>query len=53
MPPDQLLRRTFEQCADYAAARRMLETTPVARPVIYTLAGPRSERTLRHRAHGK
>jgi hypothetical protein len=39
MPPDQLLRRTFEVCDDYRAARRMLETTPVARPVIYTLAG--------------
>ena len=39
MPPDQLLRRTFELCADYAAARRMLETTPVARAVIYTLVG--------------
>jgi hypothetical protein len=39
MPSDQLLRRTFELCADYHAARRMLETTPVARPVIYTLVG--------------
>lgn len=39
MPPDQLLRRTFETCADFAAARRMLEQTPVARPVIYTLVG--------------
>jgi hypothetical protein len=39
MPPDQLLRRTFELCKDYGAARRMLETTPVARPVIYVLAG--------------
>src|SRR5580704_6949699 len=39
MPPDQLLRRTFESCADYGAARRMLERTPVARPVIYVLAG--------------
>jgi hypothetical protein len=39
MPPDQLLRRTFELCVDYAAARRMLESTPVARPVIYVLAG--------------
>jgi len=39
MPPDQLLRRTFELCADYAAARHMLETIPVARPVIYTLIG--------------
>jgi hypothetical protein len=39
MPPDQLLRRVFETCEDFAAARRMLETTPVARPVIYVLAG--------------
>jgi len=39
MPPDQLLRQAFEQCADYRAARRMLEQTPVARPVIYTLIG--------------
>jgi len=39
MPPDQLLRHVFETCADYAAARRMLETVPVARAVIYTLIG--------------
>lgn len=39
MPPDQLLRQAFETCADYAAARRLLEREPVARPVIYTLAG--------------
>jgi hypothetical protein len=39
MPPDQLLRRVFELCDDFAAARHMLETTPVARPVIYTLVG--------------
>ena len=39
MPPDQLLRQTFEQCENYRAARRMLELTPVSRPVIYTLAG--------------
>jgi hypothetical protein len=39
MPPDQLLRQTFERCEDFGAARRMLETTPVARPVIYTLVG--------------
>ncbi len=38
-PPDQLLRQVFEQARDYDAARRMLEATPVARPVIYTLAG--------------
>jgi hypothetical protein len=39
MPPDQLLRQTFEVCGDFAAARRLLEATPVARPVIYTLVG--------------
>jgi len=39
MPPDQLLRQTFELCADFAAARRMLETTPVSRPVICVLVG--------------
>jgi hypothetical protein len=39
LPPDQLLRYTFEVSDDYAAARRMLETTPVARPVIFTLVG--------------
>jgi hypothetical protein len=37
--PDQLLRRAFEECDDFASARRFLETTPVARPVIYTLVG--------------
>jgi hypothetical protein len=39
MPPDQLLRHTFETCGDYGAARFFLETTPVARPVIFTLVG--------------
>jgi hypothetical protein len=39
IPPDQLLRRTFELCDSFGAARRMLESTPVARPVIYTLVG--------------
>jgi hypothetical protein len=41
IPPDQLLRQVFEQAIDYDDARRMLETAPVARPVIYTLAGCR------------
>jgi hypothetical protein len=41
IPPDQLLRRAFEECRDYVEARRLLEGTPVARPVIYTLAGCR------------
>jgi len=39
IPPDQLLRLAFESCDDFAAARRMLESTPVARPVIFTLVG--------------
>jgi hypothetical protein len=42
IPPDQLLRAVFEDCEDFAQARRRLETTPIARPVIYTLAGMRS-----------
>jgi hypothetical protein len=42
IPPDQLLRQVFETAGGYDEARRMLETTPVARPVIYTLAGCRS-----------
>jgi hypothetical protein len=39
IPPDQLLRQVFETCENFAAARRVLETVPVARPVIYTLIG--------------
>jgi hypothetical protein len=42
IPPDQLLRLAFETCDGFDAARRLLETTPIARPVIYTLAGCRS-----------
>ena len=42
IPPDQLLRRVFEEAHNYDEARGMLETTPVARPVIYTLAGCRA-----------
>jgi hypothetical protein len=41
IPPDQLLRAVFEECETFADARRRLETTPIARPVIYTLAGVR------------
>ena len=39
IPPDQLLRQVFETCRDFGEARLMLESTPVARPVIYTLVG--------------
>jgi hypothetical protein len=41
IPPDQLLRQVFQICQNFDAARRMLEITPVARPVIFTLAGCR------------
>ncbi|HEY2136721.1 MAG TPA: hypothetical protein VGH49_12585 [Xanthobacteraceae bacterium] len=43
IPPDQLLRSVFEECATFEDARRRLETTPIARPVIFTLAGIRPE----------
>jgi hypothetical protein len=39
IPPDQLLRRAFETARDYDEARSLLETTPIARPAIFTLAG--------------
>jgi hypothetical protein len=41
IPPDQLLRRVFETCRTYEDAKSVLERTPIARPVIYTLAGCR------------
>jgi hypothetical protein len=41
IPPDQLLRSVFETCRTFDEARQRLETVPVARPVIYTLAGCR------------
>jgi hypothetical protein len=39
MPPDQLLRQAFETCGSFAEAKALLETVPVARPVIFSLAG--------------
>ena len=42
IPPDHLLRQVFENCRDFGEARRGLETTPIARPAIYTLVGCRS-----------
>jgi hypothetical protein len=38
-PPDHLLREVFEVARDFREARTRLEQTPIARPVIYTLAG--------------
>jgi hypothetical protein len=39
MPPDHLLRAVFETCKTFSEAKRCLETTPIARPAIYTLVG--------------
>jgi hypothetical protein len=39
IPPDHLLREVFETARDYDEAKFRLESTPIARPVIYTLAG--------------
>ena len=39
IPPDHLLRLVFETAKTYGEAKHLLETTPVARPVIYTLVG--------------
>jgi hypothetical protein len=39
IPPDQLLRNVFETCADFETAKQRLQTIPIARPAIYTLAG--------------
>jgi hypothetical protein len=39
IPPDHLLREVFETCKTFGEARHRLETTPIARPAIYTLIG--------------
>jgi hypothetical protein len=39
IPPDHLLREVFETCKTFGEAKHRLETTPVARPVIYALVG--------------
>src|SRR5262245_14640440 len=41
LQPIHLLRRVFEEAPDFGAARRMLESTPICTPAIYTLAGVR------------
>ncbi len=38
-PPEHVLRRAFEACRTFDEARHMLETMPVARPVLFTLVG--------------
>lgn len=39
LPPAHLLRQVFETAPDYDTAKQMLQLTPVAAPVIFTLAG--------------
>jgi hypothetical protein len=52
IPPDHLLREVFEICKTFGDAKHRLETTPIARPVIYTLVGCHSgERCVIERTH--
>jgi len=47
IPPDHLLREVFESARTFGEAKQRLETTPIARPVIYTLVGcERGERCV-------
>ncbi|MFI5033805.1 MAG: hypothetical protein ACHQPH_24230 [Reyranellales bacterium] len=39
LPPEHLLRHVFETCLTFEEARHLLEKTPVARPVLFTLVG--------------
>jgi hypothetical protein len=38
-PPEHVLRRAFETCATFDEACRLLARTPVARPVLFLVAG--------------
>jgi hypothetical protein len=39
LPPAHLLRQVFDECRDYATARRRLIETPIALPAIFILTG--------------
>ncbi|HQS14605.1 MAG: hypothetical protein B7Y08_18965 [Rhodospirillales bacterium 24-66-33] len=39
LPPEHLLRHVFETCASFDEAQHLLETAPVARPVLFLLVG--------------
>jgi hypothetical protein len=41
LPPEHLLRQVFDTCRSFDEARQVLETAPVARPVLFTLVGCR------------
>jgi hypothetical protein len=40
-PPDHLLRRVFETCANFEDAIALLSREPLARPALFTLTGAR------------
>ena len=54
LPPAHLLRQIFETATDFASARQMLQETPVAAPVIFTLSGtkPGEACTIERTEHG-
>ena len=39
LPPEHVLRQAFETCATFDEARHLLETSPMARPVLFVLVG--------------
>lgn len=39
LPPVHLLRKLFDECATYAEAKAMLESTPVCLPAFFSLSG--------------
>lgn len=39
LPPEHLLRQVFDTCMTFEQARHLLETTPIARPALFTLVG--------------
>ena len=45
MPSMHLLREVFEKARDFDEARRMIETTPIASPTIFTLVGMAADQT--------
>ena len=46
LQPVHLLRRVFETAPSFDAAKAMLETTPIAAPAIFTLAGIRADESV-------
>lgn len=39
LPPAHLLRKTFDECASYADAKRLLSEAPVCAPAFFSLSG--------------